>query len=202
MGQNVLAALLVYGYPILGLTLLLGAIGLPLPTGLATIIAGSLAAAGKMSWAGAGIIVLTTSLLGDIVGYALGRLLSPDFLARWARWIGYTAARHAQAELLFTRWGGLGVLLTRTLVSPLGSVVNLFAGASHYPLSRFVLLAAVGRLLWTAAYMGLGYAAGSDLDAASSFLSNFSLLLIFLASSIAIGLVISGRSATLLRGFR
>jgi len=202
MGQDVLAALLVYGYPVLGLTLLLGAIGLPLPAGLATIIVGSLAAAGKMSWVWAGTIALVASVLGDIIGYVLGRLLSPAFLERRARWLGYTAERHRQVESLFNRWGGFSVLLTRTLVSPLGSVVNLFAGASRYPLSRFVLLAAVGRVLWTTAYLGLGYSAGSDLEAASSFLSNFSLLLIFMASSIGIGLVVSGRSTVLLRGFR
>ncbi|TRZ96100.1 MAG: DedA family protein [Rhodocyclaceae bacterium] len=197
MGQDILAALLIYGYPVLGLTLLLGAIGLPLPAGLATIIVGSLAAAGKMSWGWAGIIALMASVLGDIIGYVLGRLLSPGFLERRARWLGYTAQRHMQVESLFKRWGGFSVILTRTLVSPLGSVVNLFAGASHYRLGRFVLFVFAGRLLWTAAYLGLGYAAGSDLEAASSFLSNFSLLLIFLASSIGIGLVVSGRSTML-----
>jgi hypothetical protein len=49
--ERLLAALLVYGYPVLGLTLVLGAIGAPLPTGLATALAGSLAATGRMSWA-------------------------------------------------------------------------------------------------------------------------------------------------------
>ncbi|MCX7149252.1 MAG: DedA family protein [Rhodocyclales bacterium] len=202
LGQDILAALLVYGYPVLGLTLLLGAVGLPLPAGLATIVAGSLAAAGRMSWVWAAIVALMASVLGDVIGYVLGRLLSPAFLERRARWLGYTAERHMQVESLFNRWGGFSVLLTRTLVSPLGSVVNLFAGASHYRLSRFVLFVAAGRLLWTAAYMGLGYAAGSDLEAASSFLSNFSLLLIFLASTVGTGLVVSGRSTALLRGFR
>lgn len=194
MGQDILAALLVYGYPILGLTLFAGAVGLPLPAGLATIIAGSQAAAGGMSWVWAGIIALTASVLGDIIGYGLGRLLSPEFLERRARWLGYTAKRREHAGLLFNRWGGLSLLLTRTLASHLGSVVNLFAGASRYQPGRFVLLAVIGRLLWTSAYLGLGYAAGSDLDAASSFLSNVSLLLIFLAGSIGIGVIASGRS--------
>lgn len=202
MGQDILAALLVYGYPILGLTLFAGAVGLPLPAGLATIIAGSQAAAGGMSWVWAGIIALAASVLGDIIGYVLGRQLSPDFLERRARWLGYTAKRREHAGLLFNRWGGLSLLLTRTLVSHLGSVVNLFAGASRYRLGRFILLAVIGRLLWTSAYLGLGYAAGSDLDAASSFLSNVSLLLIFLAGSIGIGVVAAGPSTLPWRGIR
>jgi hypothetical protein len=48
----------------------------------------------------------------------------------------------------------------------------------------------------------IGYVAGSDLEAASGFLSNFSLLLIFLATSIEIGLVVSGRPTMPMRGFR
>jgi len=39
VGQELLAAVIVYGYPALGLMSLFGAIGLPLPTGLATVVA-------------------------------------------------------------------------------------------------------------------------------------------------------------------
>lgn len=46
-GDRLLAALLTYGYPVLGLTLLLGAIGLPLPAGLVAAVAGSLVAQGN-----------------------------------------------------------------------------------------------------------------------------------------------------------
>src|SRR4029450_4758241 len=47
--DNVLSALLRFGYPALALILFLGALGLPLPNGLSAVIAGSLAAAGRMS---------------------------------------------------------------------------------------------------------------------------------------------------------
>ena len=40
IGDEVLTALLVYGYPALGLTLFLGAIGLPLPDGVASSVSG------------------------------------------------------------------------------------------------------------------------------------------------------------------
>jgi membrane protein DedA with SNARE-associated domain len=189
IGEELLAAVLVYGYPALGLTLLLGAIGLPLPTGLSTVVAGSLSAAGRLSWAWAAAVALAASVLGDAVGYALGRLLSRELLERRARWLGYTAARHARVESLFRRWGALGVLLSRTLVSHLSSVVNVFAGASRYRLDRFMALALLGRFIWTSAYLGLGYAAGTDLEAASSFLANLSLLLVFLAMLLGTGVL-------------
>jgi len=185
LGDEVLAALLVYGYSILGLTLLLGAIGLPLPTGLSAVLAGSLVARGGMSWAWAGTVAVTASVLGDIAGYGLGRVLDEKFLERHGRWLGYTPARRNRIESLFGRWGGVVVLLSRTLASHLSGVLNLLAGASRYRLDAFVAFTLVGRLLWTSAYLGLGYSVGSDLEAAAGFLTNLSLFLVSLAALVA-----------------
>lgn len=102
-GDKFLAALLVYSYPVLGLTLLLGAIGLPVPTGLATAVAGSLAARGSLSWAWAAALGVIASVLGDAVGYGLGRVLGRRFLERHGRWLGYTPARRDRVALLFER---------------------------------------------------------------------------------------------------
>ena len=174
--------MLEYGYPVLGLTLVLGAIGLPLPGGLLTIVAGSLAAQGQMSWVWAGGVAITSSVAGDMAGYGLGHALSGHFLQRWGRWIGYTPARRLRVERLFERQGMLTVILSRTLVSHLSSVVNLLAGAIRYRLFPFLALAIVGRLLWSSAYLGLGYfGSNGDLDAAARFLQNLTGLLISLA---------------------
>jgi membrane protein DedA with SNARE-associated domain len=195
VGEDLLAAVIVYGYPALALMLLLGAIGLPLPTGLSTVVAGSLSAAGQLSWMWAGSVALAASVTGDAVGYSVGRLASREFLERRARWLGYTAARHARVERLFSRWGGLSVLLTRTLVSHLSAFVNVFAGGVRYRLDRFLFFVVLGRVVWAAAYLGLGYAAGSDLEAASGFLANVSLALVCLAVVLGTGFALWGRRA-------
>jgi membrane protein DedA with SNARE-associated domain len=191
--DRVLSALLRYGYAVLGLTLLLGAIGLPVPTGIAATVAGSLAAAGRLDWVAAGTIAIAASVLGDTVAYGLGRGVSEQFLARRGRWFGYTAARHAHARALFDRWGALTVLVTRTLVSHLSSMVSLLAGMSHYRLAAFLSVALVGRVLWTAAYMALGYGIGGNLEAAADFLKNVSLLLLSVSVLVGSVLVVAGR---------
>ena len=61
-----LAALLVYGYPVLGLTLLLGTMGAPFPSALSVVVAGSLVAQGQMSWFWSGTTTVTCSVLGDL----------------------------------------------------------------------------------------------------------------------------------------
>ena len=176
--EQFLSALLVYGYPILGLTLLFGAIGLPLPTGLSAAVAGSLSALGRMDWLIASTIAILASILGDIVAYAVGRAASEPFLQRWGRWLGYMSGRQSRAEALFERWGALTILLTRTLISHLSSIVSLLAGLHRYRIHAFLTIALLGRVIWTAAYVGLGYTLAGNVDAATDFLKNVTGLLV------------------------
>lgn len=193
IGDEVLTALLVYGYPALGLTLFLGAIGLPLPDGIATTVAGSLASQGRIDWFWAATIAVTASVLGDAVTYGIGRLLSQKFLERYGYWLGFTAARRVRVQSLFNRWGLLTVFITRTFMSYLSSIASLAAGLSHYRLPNFLATAMVGRVAWTAGYFGLGYGIGADWEAATSFLTNLSILLLLLVVLIGSGVVASGR---------
>lgn len=177
----VVSLVLTVGYPALATILFLGAVGLPLPTGLSATLAGSLVALGHMHWLAAAGFVAGASLLGDAAGFGIGRWIDGRVLTRYGRWIGYSPRRHARVGALFGRLGGMAIVLTRTLVSSLSSLVNLFAGASRYPLPRFLAFAAAGRALWTAAYVGLGYTIAGDVEAAAAFLKNLTGLLISLA---------------------
>ena len=189
LGSEFLAGLLVYGYPVLGLTLFLGALGLHLPSALVMVVAGSLAAQGRMSWVGASAVGVSGSVVGDVAGYSLGRVLSQEFLERRGRWIGLTPDRRARIDRLFERWGALTVVLSRSLLSFLSPAVNVLAGAGRYSLRRFLPLDVIGRLIWTSAYLGLGYSLGVGIEAAADFLSSLSGLLISLAALGGLGVL-------------
>jgi membrane protein DedA with SNARE-associated domain len=196
--EGFLSSLLVYGYPALALILFLGAIGLPVPAAVAATIAGSLAGQGHLSAAAAGAVAVAALVVGDIVGYGLGRLADRRLVERYGHWIGYTERNRRRACSLFSRWGAATVLLTRTLVSHLSSVLSVLAGLTRYSLARFAAFAALGRIVWTAAYVGLGYSVGADFEAASAFLANLSGLLVSLAMALAAA-VLLGRGGTLSR---
>jgi membrane protein DedA with SNARE-associated domain len=193
LSDELLAALLVYGYPALAAVLLVGSVGMPLPDGLLTAAAGSLIAQNRMSWASAATVAVSASVAGDMAGYYLGRFLSAEFLERRGPWIGYTAARRRRVQVLFERWGLVSVLLSRTLVSSISSVVNLVAGAGRYRPYAFLSAAVAGRILWTAAYLGLGYGASGALEAANGFLTNLTGLLVSLALALWSGWLVFRR---------
>ena len=145
-----------------------------------------------MDWRSVLAIAAVASVLGDLIAYAIGRLLGGEVLDHHGHWIGYTPARRARMQALFDQWGALTVFVTRTFVSSLSSVVSLIAGVAHYRLSWYLGVAALARLVWAGAYVGLGYAVGSDLEAAAGFLTNLSLLLIGAAMLAASGLIALG----------
>jgi membrane protein DedA with SNARE-associated domain len=190
LGDDILAALLVYGYPVLGLTLMLGAFGVPFPSALSVVVAGSLAAQGQMSWLWAGAVVVVSSVSGDLAGYGLGRVLGREFFERRGRWLGLTPALRARVEIFFQRWGILTVVLSRSLLSFKSSAVNLLAGASRYRLRLFLPFAIVGRLIWSSAYLSLGYGFGVAIEAAADFTSSLGGLLVSLVVVAALGFMI------------
>lgn len=192
VGDELLSALLIYGYPVLALILLFGAIGLPVPTGLSVTLAGSLAAQGHMEWLLATAIAIGASILGDVIGYGLGRILGRHFLEHHGHWMGYTPRRHVRVQALFERWGAWTILVTRTLASHLSSVVSLLAGVARQRLSVFLAFDAAGRVLWTSAYFALGYTIGGNLEAATAFLTNMSILLLLMMLLMAAAVVASG----------
>jgi membrane protein DedA with SNARE-associated domain len=197
LGEEILVALLLYGYPVLGLTLLLGTMGAPFPSALSVVVAGSLIARGEMNWLWAAAVVVASSVSGDFAGYGLGLLFGQEFLARRGRWLGFTAARQARVELLFQQWGILTVLLSRSLLSFLSSAVNLLAGASRYRLRVFLLFSIVGRMIWTSAYLALGYGFGVAIEAAADFPNSLSGLLVSLVILAALGFMIHRNHASL-----
>jgi membrane protein DedA with SNARE-associated domain len=70
----------------------------------------------------------------------------------------------------------------------------------QYRLASFLAVAFVGRVIWTSAYLGLGYGAGSDIEVASTFLANLTGLILSLAVLDASALVAKGRGPRQIHG--
>jgi membrane protein DedA with SNARE-associated domain len=87
------------------------------------------------------------------------------------------------------------VFATRTLISSLSSPVSLVAGMNHYRLVTFCVLVLLRRIIWTVAYVGLGYSIGGSLESATGFLANLSGLVLSLVVLAGAALVGSGVSA-------
>lgn len=139
-------------------------VGLPVPAAPLLVLAGGLAAGGRLPLAGVVVASLVANLLGDAVWFQAGRRyggrvtrllcrvsLSPDSCVR-------------SSESLITRWGGSS--LTAAKFIPGVSVVAApLAGALHMPWPRFIAFDSVAAGVWIAVYAGLGWAFNTQIDA-------------------------------------
>lgn len=170
MVDATLSAVIAFGYAGYAAIRFLGSLGLPLPDGVASVLAGSLSFQDRFAFwpsVGLGALFATT---GDLAGYAVGLWGGDKLVTRHGDRIGLTARRKAALGRALERWGVWTVLVTRTLAASLGGPVNLLAGMARYRLPSFLIASGVGRLVWTLAYVWLGYTVGADVDAAASFL--------------------------------
>jgi membrane protein DedA with SNARE-associated domain len=198
LGDSVLSVILTFGYAAYGAALFLGALGLPLPSGVAAVVAGTLVAQGRFDLWPAVALGASAAALGDLADYALGRWLGSTLVAKHGPRYGLTAERQKLVGRLLAKWGASTILLSRTLASSLSTLVSVLAGAGKYSLARFVAFVCLGRVLWTLAYVWLGFTIGADVEAAAGLLRNLSGLLLSLlafAAGVAAWLAASSKRA-------
>jgi membrane protein DedA with SNARE-associated domain len=184
--DQVLAALIVYGLPVLfGVTFICSA-GFPFPVSLVLVAAGSFAQQGEMRLWQVIAVATVSAVLADNVEYGLARWGGRRLIHRISRRLGGDA-RIKHAERFTRRWSGAGIFLSRWLVAPLGPWVNLTSGIAGYPWQRFLLWDLLGQLLWVVIYVVLGYVFSDRVQAMVEVLGNLAWVIVGLIIAIILG---------------
>lgn len=194
MSEQLLAWLLTYGLLALAPVLAGAALGLPLPASLLLLAAGAFAGQGEFSLPPLLLIGVVAAVAGDLAGYWLGRRGGVVAVERFGRRLGLTLATLERGERYLARWGGLAVFLTRFLLTPLGPVMNIVAGAGRYPLRRFLVYDVLGETVWVVGYLALGYLFSASWDLIATLLGNTTealtlLVMIALATALLVRLI-------------
>jgi membrane protein DedA with SNARE-associated domain len=143
-----------YGYAAVVGALLLESFGLPLPGETMLIAGAALAAEGRLHLVPLLASAWFAAVLGDNIGFAIGRFGGRALILRYGARIGLTEARLARVEGFFRRFGGEVVLGARffAVVRQLNGLVAGTAGMGWW---RFLAYNAAGAALWVGAW-GLG----------------------------------------------
>ncbi|WP_022953934.1 DedA family protein [Leucothrix mucor] len=171
-----LTGMLNYGAPILGLVLLLGGMGIPLPGTLMVLLAGAFVRQGLLDGFSTMGIGLACVIIGDCISYGMG------YYAR--NWVNRHFGRSKSwqsAQEAFQKRGGVAIYLTRFLITPLAVPTNLIAGSTYYPFRRFLMYDLAGEFTWLLLFGSLGYAFGTQWDAINSCIRDSSGLMAGLA---------------------
>jgi membrane protein DedA with SNARE-associated domain len=144
-----------YGYWAVGLIVALESMGLPLP-GETVLVLASLYAGRHHDLHIGGVIAsaATGAIVGDNIGYLLGREFGYRLLLRYGRYVGLSDARIKLGQYLFLRHGGKVVFFGR-FVAVLRVLAAFLAGANRMDWRHFLIANAAGGILW-ASIFGLG----------------------------------------------
>ncbi|MGT2463845.1 DedA family protein [Sinomonas atrocyanea] len=136
-------------------------VGFVIPGETAAVLGGVLANQGKADlWVMAPLIVFA-AILGDTVGYEIGRHLGPRLLG--FRVFDRHRRRLDDAQDFLRRRGGSAVFLGR-FVAFFRAMMPALAGASRMPYPRFLAFNALGGAVWGTGFAVLGYIAGASYE--------------------------------------
>lgn len=183
--EQLLGALSFYGLPVLFVSLVIGCAGLPLPGSLLLVAAGSFTQFGAMKLWQVLIVASAGSVLGDQIGYALGRF-GGRLAERFSRRFG-GEEKIKRAEEFTKRWGGTGIFFSRWLITPLCPWLNVTSGMAGYPWPRFLLWDVLGEVLWVVLYVMLGRLFSDRVEALSEILGNLAWAMAGLVLAVVLG---------------
>ena len=174
--DRVLSLISHYGYLVILLGVMLESAGVPLPGETILIASGVLVQQGHLDLGDAIVFGILGAVMGDQIGYWVGREGGRPFVLRWGRYVFITPARLARAEAFFERHGGKAVFLAR-FISGLRVFGALVAGISRMRWTTFILYNVLGGAVWATAVVLLGYFLGSSIGLVERWLGRGTLVL-------------------------
>ena len=157
-----------YGYFVIFVPVLLETAGLPLPGETTLLLSGVAASTGRIDPWIAIAVGSVAAILGDNIGYAIGRYGGRRVVMRLAH-IGRIESSLAWGEQFFARHGGKTVFFARWIFG-LRIFGAWIAGMVHMPWRAFFFYNAAGGITWCASVIGLGYFFGHSLHAIEKLL--------------------------------
>ncbi|HXW74937.1 MAG TPA: DedA family protein/thiosulfate sulfurtransferase GlpE [Steroidobacteraceae bacterium] len=152
-----------FGLSLVFFNVLLEQLGLPIPALPTLVVAGALAADGRLPALGVGAIALLACVLGDSAWYLAGRAYGGSVMKLLCRMSLTPDICVSQTQTTFERWGAKSLIVAK-FVPGLSMVAPPLAGAMRMSFARFTAFTALGSALWVAAALLAGVLLKSEID--------------------------------------
>ena len=144
-----------FGLSLIFLNVLLEQLGLPLPAVPTLVIAGALAANGRLPAAAVFALAVAACLIGDSSWYLAGRRYGSRVMKLLCRISLTPDTCVSQTQASFERWGPRALVVAK-FVPGLSLIAPPLAGATHMRFARFAVFSAAGAILWVGAALLAG----------------------------------------------
>jgi membrane protein DedA with SNARE-associated domain len=148
--------------------------GIPVPGETVLIAAAVFAGSGRMNVFAVATVGFVAAVLGDNIGYAIGRFGGRELVVRWGKYVFLTPERLDKAEAFFNRHGAKIIVIAR-FVEGLRQANGIIAGIAVMHWLRFLACNALGAALWVGTWVSVGYFAGQHITAIYNAITKYSL---------------------------
>jgi membrane protein DedA with SNARE-associated domain len=178
-----------YGVAAVFVILTFESLGFPLPGESLLVVTSILSGRGEIGFVPLVLAAWTGAVMGDNIGYLIGRRLGRALLLRYGARFGLTDERLARVEKVFARWGPAAVGFAR-FFNVLRQLNGVVAGSLAMPWRRFLLFNALGGAGWVLAWTSIGYYAGTHGADVAALLHKFGYAAIVLALAAALAVYV------------
>ena len=182
-----------YGYAVVFVGVFLENTGLPVPGETALLAGAALAHFGRLALAWVIVTAVGAAILGDNLGFLIGRRFGRRLIERYGAHVGLTRARLDEFDRFFLRHGGRTIFIAR-FITGLRVFGALLAGASGLRWTTFLFYNAAGAVAWSIAVAAAGYSLAYSWDTLERWIGRTGLIgLAIVAALVAVAFLRSRR---------
>jgi membrane protein DedA with SNARE-associated domain len=161
-----------FGYLGVAALVCIESFGVPAPGETAIIAGSAYAGRGHLNIFAVALTAFLAAVLGDSIGYWIGRRGGRPLIRRYGRYVRLTAPRLDRVERFMARHGSKMVVTAR-FVEGLRQFNGVVAGMTGMPFPRFLAYNVIGAALWVGCWSAVGYLAGNHLDQITATVSRY-----------------------------
>jgi membrane protein DedA with SNARE-associated domain len=163
-----------YGLWVVVALVLVEDFGIPVPGETILIAAAIFAGSGRLNVFAVAVVGFIAAVVGDNIGYAIGRFGGRALVERWGKHVFLTPGRLDKAEAFFARHGSKIIVVAR-FIEGLRQANGIIAGIAEMHWLRFLACNALGAALWVGTWVSLGYFAGHHITSIYDAITRYSL---------------------------
>jgi membrane protein DedA with SNARE-associated domain len=180
-----------YGYLGVLVSITLESFGVPLPAESLLIVASWVAAKGQLNIVIVVAVAWFAAVLGDNIGYLIGRLVGHRVIERFGPYVGATPPLVEKFRGLFFRYGPAIIIVAR-LIEVLRQMNGILAGSMGMPWWRFVVCNMIGAAIWVAIWGYGAYLFGEHMDQIILLVERHKTVSLVLAAAVGLSFLIAG----------
>ena len=181
-----------YGYAVVFFGVFLENTGLPVPGETALLAGAAMANFGRLSLPWVIVTAVGGAVLGDNLGFFIGRRYGRGLVERFGSRLGLTRARLEQFDRFFDRHGGRTVFIAR-FITGLRVFGAVLAGASGLRWPSFVFYNAAGAISWSIAIAIAGYSLAYSWNTLERWIGRSGLIGLAVVAAIVVFSVVRAR---------